>query len=92
MDRSNKTEVKEANKYFFIESSIALFVSFIINVFVVAVFAEAFYGHTNYEVVSVCRSSSISSSLNLLCFTRANLGSSSGSAIEQEVLIPICSR
>lgn len=31
----------------------ALFVSFLINVFVVAVFAEAFYGQTNEEVVSI---------------------------------------
>uniref|UniRef100_A0A3Q3RT23 Natural resistance-associated macrophage protein 2-like n=1 Tax=Mastacembelus armatus TaxID=205130 RepID=A0A3Q3RT23_9TELE len=52
VDRSNKKEVKEANKYFFIESTIALFVSFLINVFVVAVFAEAFYKRTNIEVVS----------------------------------------
>lgn len=53
MDRSNKKEVKEANKYFFIEASMALFVSFLINVFVVAVFAEAFHGRSNSEVVSV---------------------------------------
>ncbi len=53
VDRENKKEVKEANKYFFIESTIALFISFLINVFVVAVFAEAFYGRTNQEVVSV---------------------------------------
>ncbi|XP_029912416.1 natural resistance-associated macrophage protein 2-like isoform X1 [Myripristis murdjan] len=54
VDRSSKREVKEANKYFFIESTVALFVSFIINVFVVAVFAEAFYGRTNIEVYNVC--------------------------------------
>ncbi|XP_070824326.1 natural resistance-associated macrophage protein 2-like isoform X2 [Chaetodon trifascialis] len=54
VDRSNKKEVKEANKYFFIEATIALFVSFLINVFVVAVFAEAFYGRTNSEVHTVC--------------------------------------
>ena len=53
IDRSSKKEVKEANKYFFIESSIALFISFLINVFVVAVFAEAFYGRTNIEVVCI---------------------------------------
>lgn len=53
VDRKNKKEVKEANKYFFIESSIALFVSFLINVFVVAVFAEAFYGKSNKEVVGI---------------------------------------
>ncbi|XP_047428743.1 natural resistance-associated macrophage protein 2-like [Mugil cephalus] len=54
VDRSNKKEVREANKYFFIESTIALFVSFLINVFVVAVFAEAFYERTNIEVFEVC--------------------------------------
>ncbi|XP_040048367.2 natural resistance-associated macrophage protein 2 [Gasterosteus aculeatus] len=54
VDRSNKKDVREANKYFFIESTMALFVSFLINVFVVAVFAEAFYGRTNQEVYSVC--------------------------------------
>uniref|UniRef100_A0A669CUY0 Solute carrier family 11 member 2 n=1 Tax=Oreochromis niloticus TaxID=8128 RepID=A0A669CUY0_ORENI len=52
VDRKNKKEVKEANKYFFIESTIALFVSFLINVFVVAVFAQAFYNKSNIEVVS----------------------------------------
>ncbi len=40
IDRQKKSAVREANKYFFIESAIALFVSFLINVFVVAVFAE----------------------------------------------------
>ncbi|KAM4700359.1 natural resistance-associated macrophage protein 2 isoform 2-T2 [Discoglossus pictus] len=54
INRANKKEVREANKYFFIESSIALFVSFIINVFVVAVFAEAFFGKTNIEVYTEC--------------------------------------
>ncbi|XP_078144382.1 natural resistance-associated macrophage protein 2-like isoform X2 [Centroberyx gerrardi] len=57
VDRSNAKEVKEANKYFFIESAIALFISFLINVFVVAVFAEAFYGRTNIEVYNVCNES-----------------------------------
>ncbi|KAJ8788994.1 hypothetical protein J1605_022400 [Eschrichtius robustus] len=50
VDRANKEEVREANKYFFIESCIALFVSFIINVFVVSVFAEAFFEKTNKQV------------------------------------------
>ncbi|XP_060914148.1 natural resistance-associated macrophage protein 2-like isoform X2 [Labrus mixtus] len=54
VDRTNKKEVREANKYFFIESTVALFLSFLINVFVVAVFAEAFYGRTNQEVYTVC--------------------------------------
>uniref|UniRef100_A0A3Q4AKA7 Uncharacterized protein n=1 Tax=Mola mola TaxID=94237 RepID=A0A3Q4AKA7_MOLML len=54
INRSNNKEVKEANKYFFIESAIALFISFLINVFVVAVFAEAFYMKTNSEVHELC--------------------------------------
>uniref|UniRef100_W5M874 Solute carrier family 11 member 2 n=1 Tax=Lepisosteus oculatus TaxID=7918 RepID=W5M874_LEPOC len=54
VNRANKKEVKEANKYFFIESCIALFVSFLINVFVVTVFAEAFYGQTNQQVHDMC--------------------------------------
>uniref|UniRef100_A0AAY4D4B3 Solute carrier family 11 member 2 n=1 Tax=Denticeps clupeoides TaxID=299321 RepID=A0AAY4D4B3_9TELE len=56
VDRGNKKEVKEANKYFFIESAVALFVSFLINVFVVAVFAEAFYNKTNMQVSDQCNS------------------------------------
>ncbi|XP_061840762.1 natural resistance-associated macrophage protein 2 isoform X1 [Nerophis lumbriciformis] len=59
IDRRNKKEVKEANKYFFIESSIALFISFLINVFVVAVFAEAFYNRTNMDVNTECSNTSI---------------------------------
>uniref|UniRef100_A0A8U7NV47 Solute carrier family 11 member 2 n=1 Tax=Corvus moneduloides TaxID=1196302 RepID=A0A8U7NV47_CORMO len=47
VNRADKREVREANKYFFIESCIALFVSFIINIFVVTVFAEAFFNKTN---------------------------------------------
>ncbi|KAK7471643.1 hypothetical protein BaRGS_00035740 [Batillaria attramentaria] len=54
IDRSKKDEVKEANKYFFIEAAIALFVSFLINVFVVSVFAEGFYGKTAPEVYNNC--------------------------------------
>lgn len=53
--------MKEANKYFFIESTVALFVSFLINVFVVAVFAQAFYQKTNAEVVGMTYSRNASS-------------------------------
>ncbi|XP_029946607.1 natural resistance-associated macrophage protein 2 isoform X3 [Salarias fasciatus] len=59
VDRKNKKEVKEANKYFFIESAVALFVSFLINVFVVAVFAQAFYNKTNMEVNAECNATGI---------------------------------
>ncbi|NXD73695.1 NRAM2 protein, partial [Eolophus roseicapillus] len=54
VNRANKREVREANKYFFIESCIALFVSFIINIFVVTVFAEAFFEKNNADVNAVC--------------------------------------
>ncbi|XP_067832894.1 natural resistance-associated macrophage protein 2-like isoform X2 [Heptranchias perlo] len=58
VNRTNKNEVKEANRYFFIEACIALFVSFLINVFVVSVFATSFYHRTNSEVHEVCVNSS----------------------------------
>ncbi|KAM8917823.1 natural resistance-associated macrophage protein 2-like isoform 1-T3 [Spinachia spinachia] len=54
IDRKNKNEVKEANKYYFIESTVALFISFLINVFVVAVFAQAFFNKTNIEMKMQC--------------------------------------
>ncbi|KAM8868543.1 natural resistance-associated macrophage protein 2-like [Synchiropus picturatus] len=59
IDRKDKKEVKEANKYFFIESTIALFISFLINVFVVAVFAQAFYQKTNMDIYLKCNSTHI---------------------------------
>lgn len=54
IDRSKKQEVKEANFYFFIEAAIALFVSFLINVFVVSVFASGLYNKTNNEIYNLC--------------------------------------
>ncbi|XP_069472938.1 natural resistance-associated macrophage protein 1 [Ambystoma mexicanum] len=57
VDRSRKPEVKEANMYFMIESTIALFVSFLINLFVMAVFAEAFYNKSNQEAHDMCLNS-----------------------------------
>lgn len=38
--------------YYFVEASIALLVSFIINVFVVSVFAHGLYNKTNEDIVS----------------------------------------
>lgn len=52
IDRTKPAKVKDANLYFFIEAAIALFVSFIINVFVVAVFAHGLYKTTNNDIVS----------------------------------------
>lgn len=58
IDRRIRHDVSEANMYFFIESTIALFVSLIINLFVMAVFAEAFYNKTNEHVHEVCANNS----------------------------------
>jgi len=54
IDRTKKSEVKEANMYFFVEAAIALFVSFLINIFVVSVFAEGLYGKTNADIHELC--------------------------------------
>lgn len=54
VDRTKPKKVREANYYFFIEAAIALFISFIINVFVVSVFANGLSDKTNGEVVSSC--------------------------------------
>lgn len=54
VDRTKHDKVKEANKYFFIEACIALFVSFVINVFVVSVFAHGLYQKTNADVLQIC--------------------------------------
>ncbi|KAM7251781.1 hypothetical protein ACFE04_023664 [Oxalis oulophora] len=44
VDPKSKTQVKEAVRYYSIESTAALIISFIINLFVTTVFAKAFYG------------------------------------------------
>ncbi|PIO63945.1 metal ion transporter, metal ion transporter family [Teladorsagia circumcincta] len=54
VDRTRESKVKEANKYYFIESFFALFCSFWINVLVVAVFAQGMYGKTNAQVKHNC--------------------------------------
>lgn len=51
IDRTKKQQVRDANMYYFIEASIALLVSFVINVFVVSVFAHGLFQTTNKEVV-----------------------------------------
>ena len=52
IDTSNKRKVREANMYYFIEAAIALFISFVINGFVVAVFANGLNGRTNNDIRS----------------------------------------
>ncbi|RZF37570.1 hypothetical protein LSTR_LSTR013991 [Laodelphax striatellus] len=54
IDRTNPHKVREANKYFFIETAIALAISLVINTFVLTVFAHGLYGKTNADVVEVC--------------------------------------
>jgi len=56
IDRTKKQEVREANFYFFIEAIVALFVSFLINVFVVSVFAAGLHGKTNQQIKDLCMS------------------------------------
>ncbi len=60
VDRNKKEEVRDANRYVFIESAIALGVSLIINIAVTAVFAHGLYQKTNAEVYETCLNSSIS--------------------------------
>uniref|UniRef100_A0A4W3GZZ6 Natural resistance-associated macrophage protein 1 n=1 Tax=Callorhinchus milii TaxID=7868 RepID=A0A4W3GZZ6_CALMI len=54
VDRSRQEEVKEANMYYLIECTIALFVSLLINIFVIAIFGSAFYQKTNKDVYEMC--------------------------------------
>jgi len=54
VDRQKNGAVRQANKYFFIEAAIALLVSLIINVFVVAVFASGLHGKTNSDIYTEC--------------------------------------
>ncbi|ERM96711.1 hypothetical protein AMTRI_Chr12g269930 [Amborella trichopoda] len=53
IDTNRKGRVREALKYYSIESSIALFVSFTINIFVTTVFAKAFYGTKEAETIGL---------------------------------------
>lgn len=54
IDRTDSKQVKEANRYVFIESAIALAVSLAINIAVTAVFAHGLYGVTNNEIRNHC--------------------------------------
>lgn len=63
MNRRDSNKVRDANMYFFIEAAIAVFISFIINVFVLAVFAHGLYGKTNADIVSYERYNSKNSIL-----------------------------
>ncbi|GAB2282667.1 Metal transporter Nramp3 [Dionaea muscipula] len=53
IDHTKRGQVQEALNYYSIESTAALGLSFIINLFVTAVFAKAFYGTTEAESVGL---------------------------------------
>lgn len=52
VDRSNPAKIKEARMYYMLENAIALVCSFIINIFVVTVFAYGLFEKTNNQIVS----------------------------------------
>lgn len=64
INRSQTNEVKDANRYYFIEATLALLVSFIINVFVVSVFAQDLYGKTNQNVIDRCANTPFASDIS----------------------------
>lgn len=52
VDRTDKNKIRQANKYFAIESGLALFVTLIINMAIISVFAHGFYSDTCADVSS----------------------------------------
>ncbi|XP_012657672.1 natural resistance-associated macrophage protein 1 isoform X3 [Otolemur garnettii] len=65
IDRTRRIDIQEANMYFLIEATIALSVSFIINLFVMAVFGQAFYQQTNQAAFNICANSSLHDYANI---------------------------
>ncbi|XP_078430300.1 metal transporter Nramp3.2-like [Wolffia australiana] len=53
IDKNKKNHVQEAVNYYSIESTIALFISFLINLFVTTVFAKGFYGTQEAETIGL---------------------------------------
>ncbi|EEZ98001.1 protein Malvolio [Tribolium castaneum] len=54
VDRSRPEKIKEARMYYMLENAIALVCSFIINIFVVTVFAYGLFEKTNNEILNNC--------------------------------------
>ena len=54
INRKKEAEVADANRYVAIESTVALIVSFVINVMVASVFAHELHGRSNAEVRALC--------------------------------------
>lgn len=53
IDPTKKSRVQEALNYYTIESSIAVFVTFVINLFVTTVFAKGFYGTKQAKTIGL---------------------------------------
>ncbi|XP_011261506.1 protein Malvolio isoform X1 [Camponotus floridanus] len=70
IDRRQPAKIRDANMYYFIEACLALFVSFIINVFVVAVFAHGLFDKTNNDVYQICETNNYTIGMNT--FARNN--------------------
>lgn len=62
VNRHKKKEVRDANRYVFIESAIALSVSLVINIAVTAVFAHGLYNKKNSDVYESCIGANITQS------------------------------
>ena len=60
INRNCKRAMSEANLYFFVESAIALMTAFVINAFVMSVFADSLYGKTNSDLMDACSHDNIS--------------------------------
>ncbi|XP_014241686.1 protein Malvolio-like isoform X1 [Cimex lectularius] len=54
IDRTKSRNISEANFYYFIECALALAVTFVINLFVMSVFAKGLFGKTNIDVYGLC--------------------------------------
>lgn len=55
LHRQHKGAVKEGNYYFALEGAVSLFVSFIINLCIVAVFAKGFYGDPDADNIGLSK-------------------------------------
>ncbi|XP_042457889.1 metal transporter Nramp3-like [Zingiber officinale] len=53
IDPNKKSHVQEALRYYTIESTVALIISFLINLFVTTVFAKGFYGTEEADVIGL---------------------------------------
>ncbi|XP_054165879.1 natural resistance-associated macrophage protein 2-like isoform X2 [Oppia nitens] len=60
INREKKEDIRDANRYVFIESAIALGISLLINIAVTSVFAHGLYNKTNADVYTTCMNANMS--------------------------------